>query len=183
MPLGRLLALRDLGLVRRSWNVFDDVYRSMIQAEADLDRMQRHVFRLLPREFAIRDSESCVEGTPKGENRGEGRERSVGEVVEESGIKKLKLNFDVKGFKPELIKVKLLNDNMLKITADSEHEGENGSYERRVYEHHYSLPKGTDLSNIRPLLTKDGVLTIETVLPQTEQQIKEKEVPIEKMQE
>jgi len=46
------------------------------------------------------------------------------------------------------------------VSAEHEERCESG-FQRRTFVRQYTLPQGVDSNNIRPSLTKDGVLTIE----------------------
>nr|UQK61741.1 small heat shock protein [Polygordius sp. ID5] len=92
------------------------------------------------------------------------------------GQGKLKLEFDVKQFKPEEVEVKVMGNNMLQINALHEEKSDTG-YSRRQYCRQYLLPEGVHADKIQPSLTQDGVLTIEAPAPAPGP--KEKKIPIE----
>lgn len=88
-------------------NFFDrligDYYRQMA---TEMDQMRQQMFQLVPPEFPVESV--CVPG--------ELREREpLVPVVEENGERKMKLEFNVKNYKPEEVKVKILNGNVLQV--------------------------------------------------------------------
>jgi HSP20 family molecular chaperone IbpA len=87
-------------------------------------------------------------------------------IVSEDGQTKLKLQFDVKEFKPEEVKVKLLGPNTLQVCAEHQEKAEDGSeVKKRLYVRQYQLPKGVEVEHLKPSMTKDGVLTVEAPAP------------------
>jgi len=153
---GRIIPIT---FVRRSWSIFDDFFHRMAQAEAEMDAIRRQMFRRGTRDVHEELSESC-----RTERRNASAEQVKPYVTEQDGPQKLKLTFDVQQFKPDEIKLKLLNDNMLQVRAEQHSETSTG-YESRVFERRYSLPSGVDTSSIRSTLAKDGQLTVEADLP------------------
>jgi hypothetical protein len=91
-------------------NFFDhfiaDYYRQMA---AEMEAMRRHMFQLVPPEaLMIPLCEGvCSEVEP------------VVPVVEENGERKMKLQFNVKDYKPEEVKVKMLGNNVLQVCRSS----------------------------------------------------------------
>jgi hypothetical protein len=87
-------------------NFFDhfiaEYYRQMAE---EMDQMRRHMFQLAPPEaLMVPLSEGiCAELEPKVP------------VVEENGERKMKLQFNVKDYKPEDVKVKMLGNNVLQV--------------------------------------------------------------------
>lgn len=153
---------RDFNVMRNGWNFFDDIYRRVQDAQAEMHAMRNQMFRLLPQDLS--DIQK-TELEPKGRV-----------IVEEKGETKMKLEFDVHEFKPEEVKVKILGNNILQVTADHEEQSE-GCHHRRTFVRQYSLPKGVDMEKLRPSLTNDGVLTIEA--PATPLAPSERMIPID----
>ena len=89
---------------------------------------------------------------PKRRNRGEAVLRRT-----ESGG--LQLALDVGGFKPEDLKIKLVDDNLV-IEAMSESSGED-SYNRNQFKRWFKLPEDCKLDEIRSKLTEDHKLLID----------------------
>jgi len=129
-----------------------DYYRQMA---LEMERMRRQMFQLVPPEMLMIPTYDgvCSELEP-----------SV-PVVDENGERKLKMEFDVKNFKPEEVKVKMLGNNVLQVCAEHEESNDEGATRRRLFVRQYRLPKGVDVEHLRPSLSKDGVLTIEAPAP------------------
>ncbi len=89
-----------------------DYYRHMA---LEMERMRRQMFQLVPPELLMIPASDgvCSEVEP------------IVPVVEENGERKLKMEFDVKDYKPEEVKVKMLGNNVLQV-------GPCYSYETRV---------------------------------------------------
>jgi len=157
-----VLMARDFSIIPHQWNFFDSIFNRIQQAEAEMEAMRNQMFRLLPQDlFDVQKNEI----QPKGRM-----------IVEEKGETKLKLEFDVHEFKPEEVKVKVLGNNILQVSADHEEKTDQG-YQRRNFVRQYSLPAGVESDKLRPTLTKDGVLTIEGPAPALK--ASERMVPIE----
>lgn len=79
-----------------------DYYRQMA---AEMDMMRRRMFQLVPPELLMIPAHDgvCSELEP------------LVPVVEENGERKMKLEFNVKDYKPEEVKVKMLGDNVLQV--------------------------------------------------------------------
>jgi HSP20 family molecular chaperone IbpA len=129
-----------------------DYYRQMA---LEMERMRRHMFQLVPPEMLMIPTSDgvCSELEP------------VVPVIEENGERKLKMEFDVKDYKPEEVKVKMVGNNVLQVSAEHEETNDKGEMRRRLYVRQYRLPKGVDVEHLRPSLSKDGVLTIEAPAP------------------
>jgi len=149
---GRII---PISIFRRGWSIFDDVFHRMAQAESEMEAMRQQMFRLRPRE---------IDEARRGDEKSSSIRAEQEELVDHEGGKKLKLTFGVDQFRPEEIKLKLLNDNVLQVKAEHEKETTSG-YVSRIFERRYSLPTGVDVSSIRSTLTKDGQLTVEADLP------------------
>ena len=79
-----------------------DYYRQMA---AEMDMMRRQMFQLVPPEFMMIPAHdgACSQLEP------------LVPVVEENGERKMKLEFNVKDYKPDEVKVKMLGDNVLQV--------------------------------------------------------------------
>jgi len=129
-----------------------DQYRQMA---AEMELARRRMFQLVPPEalmLPVHD-EPCLELEP------------LVPIVEENGERKLKMEFNVKDYKPDEVKVKMLDNNVLQVFAEHEDKNEAGQTRRRLFMRQYRLPKGVDVEHIQPSLSKDGVLTVEAPAP------------------
>jgi hypothetical protein len=88
------------------FNFFDhfiaDYYRQMAM---EMEQMRRRMFQLVPPEalmIPLCDG-ACPEVEP------------LVPIVEENGERKLKMEFDVKDYRPEEVKVKMLPNNVLQV--------------------------------------------------------------------
>jgi HSP20 family molecular chaperone IbpA len=94
------------------------------------------------------------------------------------GSRQLKLQFDVRNFKPEELEIKTL-DNKLMVHAKHQEESEN-SQVYREYQRQFLLPEGIELDKMKSVLSPEGVLTVEAPLPTPEVEApKERVIPIE----
>lgn len=91
----------------------------------------------------------------------------------------LKLRFDVTQYEPDEIVVKTV-DNRLTVHAKHEERSENRSVYRE-YNREFHLPDGTDIEQIKSSLSKDGILTVDCPLPQTQLHGASRRIPIEKV--
>lgn len=89
-----------------------------------------------------------------------------------------RVNIDVRGFKPEDIKMSL-KDGMLKIEAKSDRTAEDGSRVQQAIVREFTLPENVDASTIKSLLHENGVLSIEAALAK---EAEPKEIPIEQIE-
>lgn len=131
------------------------------QIEEEIDQMRRQMLHLVPMDPVDVMVQEIKPSVP---------------IVEEKGETKLKLEFNVKEFRPEDLEVKLLGNNILQVTAHREDRNESGMSKIR-YLRKYTLPEGIDRDHIKPTLTKDGVLIIEAPAPALKP--KERMIPIE----
>jgi HSP20 family molecular chaperone IbpA len=144
-------------------NFFDHMFADMQRMERDMELMRQQMFQLLPHDMLGGTLDSEIEPRVP--------------IVEERGETKLKLEFNVKDFRPEEVKVKILGSNILQVHAEHEEKSEAGDMKRRLYVRQYSLPRGVDIEHVRPTLTKDGVLTVEA--PASSLSPTERLIPIE----
>ena len=99
-------------------------------------------------------------------------------VKDDDGSQKLQLQFDLRHFKPEDIKLKI-KDGQLSVQAKSE-QGEEGSKILREYYRQLTLPEEVKVEDMKSLF-QDGMLTVEAPLP-PEEPVKQSEgvdIPIE----
>lgn len=152
---------------RTGFNFFDRYFQNamleMQAMDAEMARMRNQMFQLFPH-------------NPEGGALDTDMQPRV-PVVEEHGESKLKLEFNVKDFRPDEVKVKILGNNILQVHAEHEEKSDAGDMTRRLYVRQYSLPKGIDVEHVRPSLTNDGVLTVEA--PATSLSPTERLIPIE----
>lgn len=98
-------------------------------------------------------------------------------LMKRTGDGSLQLALDVKDYKPEDIKINLV-DNHLVIEARNESSGEN-SYHKSEFKRWFKLPENCKLEEIKSNLTKDNKLLIS--LPSTKpaiEQTKVRSIPI-----
>ncbi|CAF1300097.1 unnamed protein product [Rotaria sp. Silwood1] len=79
------------------------------------------------------------------------------------GDQQLKLTFDLSGYKPDDVSVKV-NDNVLKVQA-SHVDNTAGNQINREYMREYVLPDWVDVDNLRAKMSEDSTLTIEAPIP------------------
>ncbi|XP_059482619.1 heat shock protein hsp-16.2-like [Neocloeon triangulifer] len=101
------------------------------------------------------------------------------EAAETSG-NTYRINLDVSSFKPEDIKVSL-KDRVLTIDAKMEKKSEDGSRFYQEMSRLYTLPESVEVSNLKSLLSNEGVLCIEA--PISGEVEKPKEIPISRTEE
>lgn len=89
----------------------------------------------------------------------------------------LQLALDVAGFKPEELKIKLVDDNLV-VEALSESSGEN-SYQRSHFKRWFKLPEGCKLEEIKSKLTSDSRLLIDLPTNKQIEQNQARSIPIE----
>nr|UQK61735.1 small heat shock protein [Protodriloides chaetifer] len=148
------LVERLFPVMRPDFNFFDDAFVNMQlqmeEMEKRIEKMRQSMFELQPRdEFSDVMKNFMQVGRP---------------VVEEKGQSKLKLEFDVKQFKPEEVNVKVVGNNILQVHA-KHHEKSGESVVHREYYRQYQLPEGVNVDLLKPTLSKDGVLQIEAPAP------------------
>lgn len=151
-----------------AFNFFDRIFAEMEREFMDMDqemaRMRGQMHQLVPMHTSVPRDIKDVAIHPSLP------------IVEEKGQTKLKLEFDVHKFKPEEVKVKVIGDNILQVEAIHETKTDT-THEQYSYFRQYQLPKGVDANQVKPSLTKDGVLTIEAPAPALKPQ--ERLVPID----
>jgi len=141
-------------------NFFDRYVRAaaeLEQLEKEMALMRQQMFHLVPHNHfevaAPMTPATVVQLQP------------LAPIIHENGETKLKLEFNVKEFKPNEVKVKILGNNTLQVRAEHEEKAENGEVSKRLYVRQYQVPKGVEIEHLKPTLTKDGVLTIEAPAP------------------
>nr|AEF98446.1 heat shock protein 23 [Sinonovacula constricta] len=101
-------------------------------------------------------------------------------VVDAEGNQKMSLRFDCRGFKPEEINVKTIDDVTLQVHAKHESESP-GSKVYREFTRTFKLPPEVHSDELKSLLTQDGVLQIEAPVHVAVEAPKEILIPIERM--
>ena len=76
-----------------------------------------------------------------------------------------KLSIDVKQFKPEELKVKVVDDCVV-VEGKQESLGDDKKYCSHQFVRRYALPKDCDVGKVMSTLTPDGVLTVSVSKPQ-----------------
>ncbi|CAF0793670.1 unnamed protein product [Adineta steineri] len=79
------------------------------------------------------------------------------------GDQQLKLTFDLSGYKPDDVNVKV-NDNVLKVQA-VHIDNTRGNQINREYMREYVLPEWVDVDNLRAKMSEDSTLTVEVPIP------------------
>jgi len=95
-------------------------------------------------------------------------------IIEEDGVKKFKMEFDVRRFKPEDVKVST-NKEESTLLIEAKHKDECSSFE---YSRRVSVPEGVKLTDITCKFTPDGVLIFEAPYEEPPQVEKAKEQTI-----
>lgn len=149
-------------------SIMDDMNRQMVQA---FNKMQEVAEDLGNFEAELLEKEN--QG-----NRGVKRRRQDQEaLVQRTESGGLQLALDVREFKPEDLKIKLVDDNLV-VEGVSEVSGKD-SYKRNHFKRWFKVPEDCKLDEIKSKLTNDNKLLIE--LPMNKPAIEEKarEIPIE----
>ncbi|CAK9292173.1 unnamed protein product [Gordionus sp. m RMFG-2023] len=81
-----------------------------------------------------------------------------------SGVEPFKLTVDMKGYSADQIKIDVRDDSLLRIRARRDNKDSGGMISRE-FNREYTIPRDVNLDSITSLLSKEGILTIETVLP------------------
>ena len=84
-------------------------------------------------------------------------------ITDKDGARKLKLQFDVRQFKPEEITVRT-QDNTLSVHARHEEKSDAGQVYRE-YRRQYLLPPSVNLETLASMLSPEGVLSISAPMP------------------
>lgn len=82
--------------------------------------------------------------------------------------KELKLTFDLTGYKPEDLNIKVIDNNVLKVHA-VHIDNSRGNQIHREYTRQYILPDSVEPELLRARMSDDGTLTVELPLPQVQQ--------------
>merc|ERR1719259_1619270 len=92
-----------------------------------------------------------------------GRQNSA--VIEEAdGGRKIKLEFNLEGFHPEDLSLKITPENTLKIEAVQE-ETKGGSTSKKEFRREIGLPESADASNMKSVMNAEGILTVDIPVP------------------
>jgi HSP20 family molecular chaperone IbpA len=142
-------------------NFFDRIFANAVaemeQMEQEMELMRQQMFQLLPHNsFEVASTmtpAAVVQLQP------------YAPIIQEGGQTKLKLEFNVKDFKPEEVKVKVVGQDTVQVRAEHMEKSDSGETKKRLYVRQYKLPKGVDIEHLKPTLSKDGVLTVEAPAP------------------
>jgi crystallin alpha B len=168
---------RSLHVYRSPFHFFDSFIANQVrQMDAEMERMRRHMFQLVPPELLMTPPSLAEHEQATAEERRFEIEPQV-PIVDDNGQRKLKMQFNVKDYKPEEVQVKMLENNVLQVCANHEEKLENGQTRRRLFIRQYRLPKGVEVDQLKPSLSQDGVLTVEAPAPSL--QPTERLIPIE----
>jgi len=92
-----------------------------------------------------------------------GRQNSA--VVEDAdGGRKIKLEFNLEGFDPEDLSLKVTPENTLKIEAIHE-TVKGGSTSKREFRREIGLPESADASNMKSVMNAEGILSVDIPVP------------------
>jgi len=92
-----------------------------------------------------------------------GRQNSA--VIEEAdGGRKIKLEFNLEGFNPEDLSLKVTPENTLKIEAIHE-EAKGGSTSKKEFRREIGLPESADASHMKSVMNAEGILTVDIPVP------------------
>jgi HSP20 family molecular chaperone IbpA len=87
------------------------------------------------------------------------------DVNETNDGKELKLTFDLTGYKPEDLSIKVIDNNTLKVHA-VHIDNSRGNQIHREYTRQYILPDWVQPELLRARMSDNGTLTVEIPLPQ-----------------
>jgi HSP20 family molecular chaperone IbpA len=140
------------------WDEMEHALHGMNRRMRDMDRQYDDVFK----QFLALNPER---GSSKPQGSGESLiDNAI--VTNEDGSRTFRLQYDVRNFKPEDIKVKTV-DNRLEVNAKCEEaDGDHRMY--REYHRSCTLPEGLNLETLRSVYTPEGLLAIEAPLPALE---------------
>lgn len=99
-------------------------------------------------------------------------------VVKRTESGGLQLSLDVGDFKPQDLKIQLVDDNHLVVEAVSESSGKD-SYQKSHFKRWFKLPEDCKLDEIKSQLTDDNRLVIELPTNKPIEQQKARTIPIE----
>lgn len=152
------LRYSPVSLVEHMDNSMSNVMQDLVE---DINHMESLISRYEPENWTSRVSRSG------GDNLAVKRTESGG----------LQLALDVAGFKPEELKIRLVDDTHLVVEATSETSGKD-SYQKSHFKRWFKLPEDCKVDEIRSRLTEDKRLLVE--LP-TNKPLKEngRSIPIE----
>jgi HSP20 family molecular chaperone IbpA len=154
--------------------------------DQQLNDVFSHYNRLMPSENGVPTLERLPGSNPS-RQQGQGTPSQLVEgfrlknpvITNPDGSRQLKLQFDVRDFKPEEVEVKTVDKDRLVVHAKQQSDSEN-SLMYREYQRQFMLPEGTDLDRMRSFLSPEGVLTVEAPLPKLEIEApKERAIPIQ----
>lgn len=149
-------------------SVMDDMNRQVVSAMnrmndfvEDLEQLDNYLHRLDAR---------------RSSGRGVKRQREESLKRLEDGA--LQLALDVSDFKPEELKIKLVDNNLV-VEAESEHSGKD-SYRKSHFKRWFKLPDECKVDEIRSKLTEDNKLLIDLPTNRPIEQSKARSIPIER---
>lgn len=155
--------------VRKVRRTYPDYYESPAAIMDDISRQMVNTMNRMQEMVADIDTLDEIAHRLDGRGRGEA-------VVRRTESGDLQLALDVTDFKPEDLKIKLVDDNLV-IEAESEKSGKD-SYRRNHFKRWFKVPEDCKLEEIKSKLTEDNRLLID--LPLTNQiPNNERTIPIE----
>ncbi len=96
-----------------------------------------------------------------------GNSNASGLIGQSNDGKELKLTFDLTGYKPEDLSIKVIDNNTLKVHA-VHIDNSRGNQIHREYTRQYILPDGLQPELLRARMSENGTLTVEVPLPQVQ---------------
>lgn len=96
-----------------------------------------------------------------------GNSNASGLIGQSNDGKELKLTFDLTGYKPEDLSIKVIDNNTLKVHA-VHIDNSRGNQIHREYTRQYILPEGLQPEFLRARMSENGTLTVEVPLPQVQ---------------
>ena len=94
------------------------------------------------------------------------------------GKEKFQADLDVQNFKPENLKIRVTEDNVITVEGKHEEKQDGDGYVSRHFVRRLVLPKGHDMTKGESRVSSDGVLTVSA--PRVVEEEVGKEIPIAK---
>lgn len=118
-------------------------------------------------EKASSGTQSSVASASQNNSLSCGNSSASGLIDQTNDGKELKLTFDLTGYKPEDLSIKVIDNNTLKVHA-VHIDNSRGNQIHREYTRQYILPDGLQPELLRARMSENGTLTVEVPLPQVQ---------------
>lgn len=187
-PLSRALARRwdddfwaldDVWPTKRARRLAPVEYTTPLSVVEDMNRqVMTAMNRMNDLVEDLEHFDSLVDRLDRGRINGRGVKRQREESVRRLEDGALQLALDVSDFKPEELKIKLV-DNSLVVEAQSEHSGKD-SYRKSHFKRWFKLPEDCKVDEIKSKLTEDNQLLIDLPTTKPVEQAKTRQIPIER---